>query len=287
MTPLRAPMTRDMALQRLAPTSQQASIAAVAGLAQCYGCAPDHLRPAQSRASLPPCLVERHLAWRSCPQGACGRKFFSVTPLGWDARPRNVPPRTGRRLLPHLMRVEKLQRLCTSAPHPQARAWLMTTSAAGRRVGEGVRLPLPDLASARLLIRVHQGNGRQERDTRLSARLLAALRASGTLSRPASWLCPGHDAPQPMPRATAQKLYDHAQRAAGITPGKGLHTRRHCFATQRLDAGVDLRTIPRLLGHRSIDTTTRSLHLSRQHLAQGHSPFALLSFGDTPCPQPA
>ena len=52
MTPLRAQMTRDMELQRLAPTSQQAAIAAVAGLAKFSGCAPDHLSPDQIRAYL-------------------------------------------------------------------------------------------------------------------------------------------------------------------------------------------------------------------------------------------
>ena len=54
------------------------------------------------------------------------------------------PPRTGRRLLPQLMSVEALQRLCTSAANPRNRALLMTTYAAGLRVGEVVRLRLTD-----------------------------------------------------------------------------------------------------------------------------------------------
>lgn len=286
MTPLRAQMTRDMELQRLAPKSQKAYIAAVAGLAKFYGCSPDHLSPDQIRAYLHHLLVERHLAWSSCNQVACGLKFFYVTTLGWDALHLNLPPRTGRRLLPHLMSVEELQRLFTSAPNPKARALLMTTYAAGLRVGEVVRLHLTDIESDRLLIRVNQGKGRKDRYTLLSARLLAELRAYWKLYRPASWLFPGQDATQPMPIATAQKLYYRAKRAAGITHGKGIHTLRHCFATHLLEAGVDLRTIQLLLGHRSIDTTTRYLHISRQHLAKVHSPFDLLSFGDTPCPQP-
>ena len=49
---------------------------------------------------------------------ACGLKFFYVTTLGWDVLYRHLPPRTGRRLLPHLMSVEELQRLFTSAPTP-------------------------------------------------------------------------------------------------------------------------------------------------------------------------
>ena len=121
MTPLRAKMIRDMQLQRLAPKTQKAYVTAVAGLAKFYGCAPDHLSPDQIRSYLHHLLVERRLAWSSCNQVACGLKFFYVTTLGWDALHLNLPLRTGRRLLPHLMSAEVLQRLFTSATNPRHR----------------------------------------------------------------------------------------------------------------------------------------------------------------------
>jgi integrase/recombinase XerD len=276
MTPLRAKMIRDMELQRLAPRTQEAYIAAVAGLAKFYGRSPDQLHPDQIRAYLHHLLVERHRAWSSCNQVACGLKFFSVTTLGWDALHLNLPPRTGRRLLPQLMRVEELRRLFTSAATPRNRALLMTTYAAGLRVGEVVRLRLSDIESDRMLIRVNQGKGRKDRYTLLSVRLRAALRTYWHLYRPALWLFTGHDRTQPLSIATAQKIYYHAKRGAGILHGKGIHTLRHCFATHLLEAGVDLHTIQLLLGHRTIDTTTRYLHITRRHLAKVHSPFDLL-----------
>jgi integrase/recombinase XerD len=276
MTPLRAKMIRDMAVPRLAPKTQKASIAAVAGLAKFSGRSPAPLPPDQIRAYLHHLLVERHLAWRSCNQVACGLKFFSVTTLGWDALHLHLPPRTGRRLLPQLLRVEALQRLCTSAANPRHRAVLMTTYAAGLRVGDVVRLRLSDIASDRMLLRVNQGKGRQTRYTLLSARLLTERRTSWSLYRPAPWLFTGHDRPQPLAIATAQKISSHAKRVAGITHGKGSHTLRHGFATHLLEAGGELHTIQLLLGHRTIDTTTRSLHITRRHLAKVHSPFALL-----------
>ena len=149
-----------------------------------------------------------------------------------------------------------------------------------------MRLKLTDIASERRLLRIEQGKGRKDRDTLLATRLLTALRAYWQLYRPAPWLFTGLDPQLPMPSGTAQKSYDHAKRRAGITHGQGIHTLRHCFAPHLLEAGVDVRTSQILLGPRSLDTTTRYLRITRQHLATLHSPFDLLPCGDPPRPMP-
>jgi hypothetical protein len=41
-----------------------------------------------------------------------------------------------------------------------------------------------------------------------------------------------------------------------------------------------------LLGHQALDTTTRGLRITRQHLATIRSPFDLLPCGDLPRPTP-
>jgi site-specific recombinase XerD len=160
----------------------------------------------------------------------------------------------------------------------------MTPSAAGLRGSEVVRLKLTDIASERALIRVEQGKGRKERYTLLSTRLLTELRAYWHLYRPTPWLFTGLDPHAPLPMGTAQTIYYHTKRSAGITHGHGLHTLRHCFATHLLEAGVDVRTIQMLLGHRTLDTTTRYLRITRQHLATVRSPFDLLPCGEPPRP---
>ena len=194
-------------MQRLAPKTQKAYVTAVAGLAKFYQCPPDRLRPEQIRTYLHHLLVERHLAWSSCNQAAAGLKFFYTKTLGWNVLDLDLPPRTRPSQLPQILSIEELQRLFAHARNPRHRVLLMTTYAAGLRVGEVVRLKLTDIESERMLLRIEQGKGRKDRYTLLSARLLTELRAYWRLYRPAPWWFTGRDPQRPMPIGTAQKIY--------------------------------------------------------------------------------
>jgi site-specific recombinase XerD len=46
------------------------------------------------------------------------------------------------------------------------------------------------------------------------------------------------------------------------------HTLRHTFASHLIMSGVDIRTVQRLLGHKSISTTMVYSHLTEDHLAR-------------------
>ena len=94
--------------------------------------------------------------------------------------------------------------------------------------------------------------------------------------RPRPWLFTSHTGTEPLSDATAQKIFYHAKSRAGITKQCGIHGLRHAFATHLLEAGVDLATIQRLMGHGHISSTMRYLHLTRKHMAQTPSPLDLL-----------
>ena len=65
MSPLRTKMIRDMQLQRLAPRTQEAYVAAVAGLATFYHCSPDQLSP--GRSAHISTIYSSNAAWRGVP----------------------------------------------------------------------------------------------------------------------------------------------------------------------------------------------------------------------------
>jgi integrase/recombinase XerD len=278
MTPLRAKMIHDMQLHRLSPSTQDNYVRAIVGLTRFYGRAPDQLTANDLRVYLHHLLVERQLAWSTCNVIAAAMRFFYVETLGWTPVQLNLPPRPAPKRLPQVLSVEQLETLFAHTRHPKHRALLMTTYAAGLRVSEVVRLQVRDIESDRMLIRVNHGKGNKDRYTLLSTRLLRELRAYWKIERPWPWLFPGAPGNRHMPSATAGKIYNHARQRASIAQGQGIHTLRHTFATHLLDAGVDPRTIQLLLGHRSLKTTARYLHVSRHHLSKVRSPLDLLCF---------
>tara|TARA_B100000953_G_scaffold266536_1_gene234747 strand:- start:2521 stop:3423 length:903 start_codon:yes stop_codon:yes gene_type:complete len=54
--------------------------------------------------------------------------------------------------------------------------------------------------------------------------------------------------------------------ASNINKKIGPHTLRHSFATHLIENGADLITIQKMMGHESITTTERYLHVNKKHL---------------------
>jgi len=275
MTPLRQRLIREMQLRQLAPRTIEAYVAAVAGLAKFYGRSPDQLQLEEVRSYIHHLLAERQLAVNTCNGHAAAITFFYCQVLGqssFDLRMR----RKHSSKLPEIYSQEELVRLFQAARRRKHRVLLMTTYAAGLRLSEVTHLKPIHIHSERMLIRVEQGKGRKDRYTLLSPQLLQELRDYWQEYQPGEWLFPNRKRTAPMDRGTAQHIFYAVKRRAGLQRGHGIHTLRHCFATHLLEAGVDLRTIQLLMGHRSLNSTAIYLHLTRKRLEQLHSPFDLL-----------
>jgi len=177
--------------------------------------------------------------------------------------------------LPEILSREEVWRLLTGPPHPRHRLLLTTVYAAGLRVSEAIALKVADIDADRMTIRITQGKGAKDRYVPLAARLLQDLRAYWKGAPPGVWLFANRQGTRPIDVTVAQKIYTMAKLRAGIHKEGGIHALRHAFATHLLEAGVDLHTVQRLLGHRQISTTMRYFHLSQGRLVGTRSPLDL------------
>ena len=282
MGELRTRMIRDMTLRGFSPRTHEAYIAAVVRLARHYRRSPDQLTADEVQASLAHLIHERKRSWSTCAQAVHAFRFLSHVTLGRERTAFHVPAPKQPQTLPEILSRAEVWRLLAACPQPRHRLVLATAYAAGLRVSEVVALKVSDIDAERMTIRVAQGKGGKDRYVPLSERLLQELRASWRSHAPGRWVFANRAGTRPMDITVAQKLYTAAKLRAGIGKRGGIHALRHAFATHLLEAGTDLHTVQRLLGHRQISTTMRYFHLSQRHLAATRSPLDLPEPTDAP-----
>ncbi len=190
-----------------------------------------------------------------------------------------VPMPDGRYLFSSSEEVTSLLSCVKSLKH---RTLLLTLYAAGLRISEGAALTIADIDSRRMQLRIAFGKGAKERLVPLSPRLLTELREYWKEVRSPKYLFPGKTFDVPLNSATIQKTCKAAVQQAGILKNVTPHTLRHSYATGLLEAGVDLFTIMRLLGHKSLSTTMIYLHVRRVHLGSTPSPIDWLPVKQVP-----
>jgi len=276
MGALRKQMDGDLVVRGMAVRTREAYLGAVAGLAKHYRQRPDRISVQEVQNYLLHLIEDRKLAWSSCNIVAQGLRFFYRVTLKRSEAQFAVPRARQPQKLPQILAREEVMMLNENTADLKHRAILMMAYGAGLRLNEICHLKVTDIDSKRMTIRVEQGKGAKDRYTLLSPRLLAELRRYWTFYRPKLWLFTSRDGLEPISDGTVQKIYHHAKVRARIAKQGGIHSLRHAFATHLLEAGVDIHTIQRLLGHGHISTTLRYFHLARKHLLGTPSPLELL-----------
>jgi integrase len=90
---------------------------------------------------------------------------------------------------------------------------------------------------------------------------IAALRKLHMRSGDKEFVCPDNDG---RAKRDWRRWFEEAVREANV-PDFHFHDLRHTFASRLVMAGVDIRTVQELLGHKSIVQTMRYAHLARDH----------------------
>lgn len=276
MTPLRKKMINDMILRGLSSSTQYAYSHAVIGLATFYKRRPDQLTDRDVQRYLLHLHQDRGMAPTSCNRVLYGLRFFYHKTLGRERTSFQLPCARLPSKLPEILSREEVQRLFELTANLKHCTVLKTAYSTGLRVSELVHVKLTDIDSDRMTLRVEQGKGNKDRYTLLSPRLLEQLRTYWKSYQPRLWLFPGQCKTAPLSRASVNQLFQLAKARAHIEKHGGIHLLRHAFATHLLEAGTDLHTIQRLLGHSSIRTTMRYFHLTQRRLMDTKSPLDLL-----------
>jgi len=267
---LRARMTGDLQLRGLSERTQEAYLRAVRKLAEHFHTPPDQLREAQVREYLLYLKNDRGFAPGSMRIAVGGVKFFYryTEPRDWATLLNIRIP--AQKTLPDVLSREEVRDLLTAVRTRHNRAYLWTVYSCGLRLNEGLHLQIGDVDGKRMMLHVHRGKGAKDRYVILPQGTLALLRTYWSSHRNPSWLFPalgrdrkqGGTAQQPMAESSVQGALKRVVEQRRLTKAVSIHTLRHSYASHLIEAGVSLRRVQQLLGHSTLQTTMRYLHLT-------------------------
>jgi len=282
VTHLRKAMLEELQRRNLSHNTARVYLRAVEEFSLYFNRPPDQLGLEHIRQYQAHLFTDRKLDATSVCQQSSALRFFFLKTLkrSWPVESMPFPKLPIR--LPDILSPQEVQRLIEYAGNRLHRIWILLLYGTGMRREELVQLKISDIDSVRMVIHIHQGKGKRDRDVMLSPKLLQELRDywRWVQPKPTTYFfpSPGHDGGDvPIGSKNVWNAVRQAAERAGFGDRVHPHTFRHCFATHLLESGADLRTIQLLLGHTDLKTTSRYLHLSERHLRATASPLDSLT----------
>lgn len=270
MTELRKKMIESLQLRGFSERTQEAYTRAVRQLAEYYHKSPDLITEEELRQYFLYIINVKHYSRNTTTIALCGIKFFFVQTLNRNWSLFNILRPAPEHKLPVVLSLEEVREILDRVRLLRYRICLSTIYACGLRLQEGIRLAVPDIDSARMMIHVRHGKGNKDRYVPLPQRTLELLRNYWSTHRNPVLIFPtegrGHidlsKATEPMSKSSVQGAFRAALKQSGIHKRASVHTLRHSWATHLLEAGVNLRLIQEYLGHSSPTTTSIYTHLT-------------------------
>ena len=261
-------MSEDMRLRDFRPKTQDAYRRAVRQFLAYVQKEPAALVETDVRAYLIYLRDERMLASSTRNIATHGLRFFFTHTLPQEWPVLDLVRVKVAQKLPTVLSREETCRVLRAVREPTRRAALSTIYALGLRLGEGLRLESADIDSDRLMVWVRDAKGGKDRVVPLPRPLLHRLRQFWKEDRrPSSkpLVFVGEAAGDAVHPTTLQKTFRAALEEQGVDKRASVHTLRHSYATHLLEAGITLKTIQQILGHRSLKTTTVYLHVTHDN----------------------
>ena len=141
----------------------------------------------------------------------------------------------------------------------------------GLRLSEQYTIRWQDVSLVRRTLTIRRSKNGTTRHVPLNQAALRSLEVLQTQANCSELVCGGAN--------TSRRWFEPAVKAAGLQ-NFTWHCLRHTFASRLVMAGVDIRTVQELLGHKTIAMTVRYSHLAPKHT------LAAVERLDTPTDQP-
>jgi len=178
--------------------------------------------------------------------------------------------------LPVVLSQYEVRELLKNVYDSRYRSCLTLIYSCGLRVSEAVNVTVKDIDSEQGLIYIRNGKGSKPRAVPLPERTLYILRQNWKTHRHSELLFPAYCISRspsyrkygcqdkPCSNIVLLNHFKQALATSGCRKGATIHSLRHSYATHLLEEGVSLFTVKEYLGHSSIQTTMKYMHLTQK-----------------------
>ena len=167
--------------------------------------------------------------------------------------------------LPEILSLQEVYRMIGTIKNIKQKAIIQLMYSCALRIGEIVKLKLPNIDSDRMLVLVKGAKGFKDRYVPLPMPTLQLLRSYYKLYYPHKWLFEGQFHEEYSVRSI-QLIFHRAIKEAKIYKRVTPHCLRHSRLTHLKEAGVDIHELKLIAGHNNIKTTEIYLHLAKESL---------------------
>ena len=186
--------------------------------------------------------------------------------------------------LPRAIDPEDIQQILSVLKSPRDRALILTLLRTGMRIGELLGAKIADLNLGQKHIRIFEAQkNRIGRVVYLSTDAASALKIWFKRRRCESDFIFCGRGGRPLCYQAARVIFSNCLEKAGLgEKNYTLHSLRHTYATELLNAGMPLQCLQELLGHKSIEMTRRYARLSDNTRLQAYyKAMAIIEAGES------
>jgi len=266
-----------LALRSLSPRTCEAYVGHITRLIEYSKKDPRNLDANDAEQFLLHAIREKHWSPSTRNQFTAAIRFLLDVVLEHPDLAKRVPSAKNWQRLPDVLSGSEVSLLLDHLYSIVHRTIAILCYGAGLRLSEACSLRTDDIDSSRNVIHIRSAKGNKDRMVTLTPRLLESLRNYWKQRRPTGpYLFPGSTPGRSIDVTAFQKALTLASLRARIDKRVSPHVLRHSYATHMIEAGADLRSLQLLLGHASISSTIRYVHLTHAHRNGLPNPFELL-----------
>ena len=175
-----------------------------------------------------------------------------------------IRPKPAKKII-EILSIQEVQKIINSIAHCKQKAIIAGIYYHGLRISEILKLKYTDIDRDRNLLIIRKGKGNRDRLVPLNESWLKHLTIYAKNSNHKKGYI--HSIFKPYSVSSIRNVLKRQAIKVGITKYVYPHLLRDCYASHLLEQNIDSRIIQEILGHSSIKTTEKYLHVSTINLS--------------------